>query len=250
MSNKEVTSYLNECITFVTIIVSRLFEKSPLGSVVVRNADAFDPNVIANLEVHELQKRVKQILMHLLKLKILTASQSDKALDQSSSFYEQVKKMHLDELKLFNAAKTDLDDFFFHELGSETKKYDVFSYILKIILTLSHGQAALERGYSLGKSSLQTNITEESIIAKKVIRDHLQSNKINISTYNVPTKLIFSCNSACSKYKASLKEKAKETERDKQKKKTELLQKEIDELVDKEKKLNSTCDSLDDEFVK
>ena len=250
VSNKEVTSYLSECITFVTIIVSRLFEKSPLGSVVVRNADAFDPNVIANLEVHELQKRVKQILIHLLKLKILTASQSDKALDQSSLFYEQVKKMHLDELKLFNTAKTNLDDFFFHELGSETKKYDVFSYILKIILTLSHGQAVVERGYSLGKSSLQTNITEESIIAKKVIQDHLQSNKINISTYNVPNKLIFSCNSACSKYKASLKGKAKETERDKQKEKTELLQKEIDELVDKEKKLNSTCDSLDDEFVK
>ena len=59
VSNKEVTSYLNECITFVTIIVFRLFEKGPLGSVVVRNADAFDPNVIANLEVHELQKRVK-----------------------------------------------------------------------------------------------------------------------------------------------------------------------------------------------
>ena len=78
----------------------------------------------------------------------------------------------------------------------------------------------------------------------------MQSNKINISTYNVPNKLIFSCNSACSKYKASLKEKAKETERDKQKEKTELLQKEIDELVDKENKLNSTCDSLDDEFVK
>ena len=209
VSSKEITSYLNECITFVINIVFKLLEKSPLGSVVVRNADAFDSNVIATMEVHNLQAKIKHILMHLLKLKLLTPIQSDKALDQCSSFYEQVKKIHLDELKLFDPPKTDLDDFYFHKLGSETKKHDLFSYVLKIIMTLSHGQAAVERGFSLGKSSLQTNITEESIVAKKIIRDHLQSNKIKISAYDVPNKLILSCNAAHSKYKADLKEKKK-----------------------------------------
>ena len=78
-----------------------------------------------------------------------------------------LKKMHLDELKLFDPSKKKLDFFYFHELGSETKKHAKFAFVLKIILTLSHGQAAVERGFSLGKSSLQINITEESIVAKK-----------------------------------------------------------------------------------
>ena len=120
---------------------------------------------------------------------------------------------------------------------------------MKIILTLSHGQAAVERRFSLGKSSLQTNITEELIIAKKIVRDHLLANKIELSSYQVPNKLILLCNSAHSKYKASLKEKAKDAERNKDSEKRKLIQSEIDELVDKEKKLTSACQSLDNDFV-
>ena len=142
-----------------------------------------------------------------------------------------------------------MDYFYFHELGKETKKHDKFAYVLKIILTLSHGQAAVERSFSLGKSSLQTNITEESIIAKKIVRDHLLAEKIELSSYQVPNKLILQCNSAHSKYKASLKEKANDAERNAEAEKRKLIQPEIDELVDKEKKLTSACQSLDKDFV-
>ena len=101
-----------------------------------------------------------------------------------------------------------------------------------------------------GKSSLQTNVTEESIIAKKIVRDHLLANKIELSSYQVPSKLILQCNnSAHSKYKASLKEKAKDAERDAEAEKRKLIQSEIDKLVDKEKKLTSACQSLDNDFV-
>ena len=210
----------------------------------MRNADAFDSTAIASLEIDVLEGKVNRILMHLLKLRLVSATYSDKALADCSSFFEQVKKMHLDQLKLFDSSKTDLDYFYFHELGKETKKH-----VLKIVLTLSHGQAAVERSFSLGKSFLQTNITEESIIAKKIVRDHLLANKIELSSDQVPNKLILQCNSAQSKYKASLKEKAKDAERNAEAEKRKLIQSEIDELVDKEKKLTSACQSLDNNFV-
>ena len=152
---------MNECLTFVTAIVTKLIDRSTLGSVIVRNANALNPDVMAELEIHLLERKMNQILMHLLKLNILSTNDSDKALEQFCSFLEQVKKMHLDELKLFDPSKKKLDFFYFHELGSETKKHAKFAFVLKIILTLSHGQAAVERGFSLGKSSLQINITEE-----------------------------------------------------------------------------------------
>ena len=58
---------------------------------------------------------MNQILLHLPKLKILSSKDYDKALEQHSSFWEQVKEVHLNELKLFDVSKTDLDFFYFHE---------------------------------------------------------------------------------------------------------------------------------------
>ena len=153
----------------------------------------------------------------MLKLNILSSKDYEKALEQYSSFLEQVKKKHLNELKLFDAWKTDLDFFHFHELGIEIKKHEKFAFVLKVILTMSHGQAAVERNFSLGKSSLRTNI-EESVIAKKTVRNHLQANKVNLPSYKIgyfgyPLKLVISCNSAYGRYKTFLEEKAKEDEK-------------------------------------
>ena len=204
---------MNECIIFVTGIASKFFDRSRLGSIIVRNADAINPKVIADLEAHLLQRKMNQILWHLLKLNILSSKDPDKAFEQDSSLLEQVNKMHLNELMLFDATKSDLDFFYFHELGIKTKKHENFLFVLKVILTLSHGQAAVERSFSLGKSSLQTNITEESIIAKTIVQNHLQANKDNLSLYKFPRKLVVSCNSACGCYKASFEENSKELKR-------------------------------------
>ena len=121
LSSQNLQAYMNECVIFVTDIASKLFDTNPLGFVIMRNADALTPNVIADLEAHLLERKMNQILLHLLKLNILSSKDSDKALEQYSSFLEQVKKMHLNELKQFDVSKTDLDFFYFHELGIETK---------------------------------------------------------------------------------------------------------------------------------
>ena len=115
-SSQNLQTSLNESIIFVTDIAPKLFDRSPLGSIIVRNADALNPKVIiADLEALLLGRKMYQILLHLLKLNILTSKDSDKALEQYLSFFEQIKKMHVSELKLFDASKTDLDFFYFHD---------------------------------------------------------------------------------------------------------------------------------------
>ena len=47
---------------------------------------------------------------------------------------------------------------------------------MKIVLAFSHGQASVERSFSLNKSVLNHNISEDSIVTKKAIRDHMVSN--------------------------------------------------------------------------
>ena len=123
-------------------------------------------------------------------------------------------------------------------------------FILKVLLTLSHGQAAVERGFSLGKSNLQININEESIVAKKVIRDHLLANKLDPHSYQVCNKLILSCNTAYSRYKASLEEVATKSKTQQDKEQREMLEKELFEFKQKHLSLKKTCESLDSEFFK
>ena len=82
------------------------------------------------------------------------------------------------------------------------------------------------------------------------MRNHLQTNKVNQSSYKVSCKLVVSCNSAYGQYKVSLEEKAIEAEKTVEKERRELFQEELNRLIDKEKNLVSTCNSLNDDFVK
>ena len=114
-------------------------------------------------------------------------------------------------------------------------KYKKFLFVLHIKLTLSHGHAAVERRFSLGKSSLQLNIKEESIVSKKIVRDHLLSNKIDMPSFEIPSKLIIACNTAHSKYKASLEKTAKDSIKVLEKERREVFEKELKKLGEKEK---------------
>ena len=71
-----------------------------------------------------------------------------------------------------------------------------------------------------------------------------------MSSYKVPRKQVVSCNSTYGRYKASLEEKAKEAENTVEKERREVFQEELNRLIDKEKNMVSTCNSLGDDFVK
>ena len=61
---------------------------------------------------------------------------------------------------------------------------------MKVILNPSHGQASVERGFSINKSVLNVNITEESIVSKKLVRDHMIANKLEPYTVPISNELI------------------------------------------------------------
>ena len=58
------------------------------------------------------------------------------------------------------------------------------------ILTLSHRQASVEGSYSLNKSVLNHNISENSIVAKKAIRDHILGNGVEPQSIVISNELV------------------------------------------------------------
>ena len=95
--------------------------------------------------------------------------------------------MNLDKFKSFDKKDKRLDDFYFHELGIQ--KYKELVYIVKIILTLSHGQVAVERGFSVRRqnemSILNVNMSAESIVSKKIVRYHMISHSVKLHNFQI-----------------------------------------------------------------
>lgn len=98
---------------------------------------------------------MKRLLRHLRKRDILSASMSD-ALDELSEFVQEVRRVHLEEFKSFTHQKQGLDQFYFKQ-DFDIRRHGNLCFVLKIIFTLSHGQAAVERGFNI------------NIVSKKII---------------------------------------------------------------------------------
>ena len=101
----------------------------------------------------------------------------------------------------------------------------------------------------MGKSSPQINRKLESIVAKKILRDHLLANKIDSPSFEIPNKLIIAC-SAHSKYKASLEKTAKESAKVLEKEMREIFEKELKELEEKERGIGTIFELLEEDSTK
>ena len=106
ISKKSLVSCMNICITFITTIASNFFDRSPLTFVIVRNGNALNLNEIRSLEVKLLEKKKELILTHLIKVNILSTNDSYKALEQCSLFLEEIRWLHLDDLKMLTHRKS------------------------------------------------------------------------------------------------------------------------------------------------
>ena len=106
----------------------------------------------------------------------------------------------------FDKSKTCLDDF---------KLFKNLVKVVKSVLTLSHGQVSIDREFSVNKFMLETNMKEELIVARKLIRDHMLAHSLSPESFVIIKPLITSCPNAHKKYKGHLEsvKNAKEQEK-------------------------------------
>ena len=164
-SKQQIAKFYNDS---VEIFLMRILECSPLGSVVVKYAGVFDPKKLFSDDCD--CEDLKGLLSYFIKLNIPAANHFNNNLTQFQEFLQSECKSDLFRLKSFNRKEYRLDELFFH-LGIQ--KYKDLSYVVKIIFTLSHGRPSVERGFSISKSLVKLNMKEETILAKKIIRDYM-----------------------------------------------------------------------------
>ena len=115
----------------------------------------------------------------------------------------------------------------------------------QLIFVLSHGQASRERGFSLNKGVLNDNMTELSIISRRVVKDHLRILKVGASEVTITPSLIKSVALSHSRYSTFLlKQKEQSLNETKQ-----ILDNEIRECERKRDGQKQLVDSLNKEFI-
>ncbi|MEO0688534.1 MAG: hypothetical protein AAFY76_26575, partial [Cyanobacteria bacterium J06649_11] len=161
---------------------NKLIEKNPLGSEFLRSCSFLHPPFLGGRPRATVLERWKSVLSHLLKLNILSSKECDDAMSEFRLFVDDEVIKFKDTLLEFPKEER-LDELYFDTLA--ISKHKNVANVVALILTLFHGQASVERGFSQNNFLLKVNMSPESIISKRIIKDHIISNSLKPYTINV-----------------------------------------------------------------
>ena len=178
--------FKEEARTFLTHLVSKLFENAPFASIVVRSASIFDPKLMIEHSCQKIKKSLRKLLYHLMSLNITSTPKSNKIVQQLTSFHKSAKSS-ADKFTQFSRSNDSLDSFYFSLFPNLNQSHPDLSSILKLILVLRHGQASVEQGFSLWNATLKYIISEWSLDSKRLIIDHMLSNGLQPETVEILT---------------------------------------------------------------
>jgi hypothetical protein len=92
---------------------------------------------------------------------------------QYSQYVDETAVSRSAEFSNFNVSTSRLDVLLFETMASSS--LDKLWSCVKSLLLLSHGQATVERGFSVNKEVEVDNLEEDSFVAKRIICDHISS---------------------------------------------------------------------------
>uniref|UniRef100_A0A915HH19 HAT C-terminal dimerisation domain-containing protein n=1 Tax=Romanomermis culicivorax TaxID=13658 RepID=A0A915HH19_ROMCU len=131
-----------------------------------------------------------------------------KLTDPKCKEFRSVLNMDIADLKMFDEKIHRLDEYFYKLIGSDCD-YSELMTCFKILLTISVGNAAVERGFSVNENILVENLQEKSLIAQRVVFDAIKSSG-SVLDVEVTKDMIKNVVSARGRYREALEERAKD----------------------------------------
>lgn len=172
----------------------------------------------------------------------LDVSQTVNVMKQFHQFHDNSLIADSEAFKSFSMESNRVDTFYFDRLANEADLKELWK-VVKLLLTLSHGQATVERGFSSNKEVMVENLAQHSLVAQQVICDHMRSvgGVLNVA---FSKELLLSAASARQRYHAVLDEKKRENEATRRSERKRSLLEEISTLKEKKRRLESDFEAL------
>ena len=148
----------------------------------------------------------------------------------------------------FNQNEQRVDDFYFNEMENWSD-YSEYCNILGLVFVISHGEADIERGFSLNKNLLKQNREALTIRSQCKIKDYLLCNEIKLNTYTIPSKMLESVQLLWQMYDVYLQGNKSKIKQDEKQKQIALIEEDSGRINKRIELVNKTVSLLDDEFI-
>ncbi|XDV29264.1 hypothetical protein PO909_032401 [Leuciscus waleckii] len=213
-------------------IIRKVQDKSSLKYLTVRQMVCLDPSVMYR-DPERCRKHMKGLVQRFLQDKQLTdTSAGDVILQHFDSFLSLESRS--EDFLSFPPMQKRLDIF----LRSAMEPYPELWGFCKKLLILSHGQATVERGFSINKEVESDNIHEDTVVTRRLVCDYITQHG-GVTQVPLSKALLESVARARTRYRAHL-----ESERKKREAKSQALKRKEAEDCLQELKVKRRCEGL------
>ena len=146
----------------------------------------------------------KRVLTTLENTKKVLEGDCDSLLELFRQFIMEVPSSSPSEFKDYDPNNDRLDSFLYLHMGQK-RSYQTLWKVVADLLILSHGQASVERGFSVNKQLEVENLQERSFISQRLVQDHVQSVGGALAV-SISKPLLLSASGARQKYSSYLDE--------------------------------------------
>ncbi|XP_072564133.1 uncharacterized protein [Paramormyrops kingsleyae] len=196
-----------DCKKLLIALLEKLLKKAPVHHTLVRSMQCLDPRRMA--ECKELcVSQMRRMLHILVGAKHVNEAMCDDILREFREFCDLAAFQA--KFREFDPKNTRVDTLLHETMGTKPSFSKVWD-VVKILLVLSHGQASVERGFSINKELIVENQKERSLVAQRLIVDHIRSVG-GIIKVEITKELLLSAAGARQKYHGYLEEEKKKKE--------------------------------------
>ena len=226
VSQSDCDAFYDVCREACIRFLDKLMQRSPAQYKLALNMDCLDPKLIATKPIKAVNHFHKSLCC-VVDAELLEPRQVDKVLGQYQRFVDT------------HAAKTEFVEFnyrvkdhrvdtLFYQTMCGKHEFNLVWDSVKMLLVISHGQASVERGFSINKYASTVNQSAENLVARRVVRDHV--NYIGgIGKLEITEPMVRLCKSACSRYKNELENKKRDKTQQEKESKKDVLRRQIEE---------------------
>ena len=181
LSEKKITAkqelqFMAECKEFLIRSTEKLLQKCPLKYKIVRCLRCLDPRIMAG-SVESSVKLFGRLLNCLIDAKRVKEMDADGLKREYQQFVTETihgSPQTLLQFKNYDKVNGERLDSLLAGVLKDNSRLEQLWELLKSLLVLSHGQAGVERGFSINSEVMEVNFTQKSVIALRTIYDHIQ----------------------------------------------------------------------------
>lgn len=228
---------------FIVAMVRKIFERSPIKYSLVRNLSCLDPVRMAKDSLSQISQNLSNLLDTFHATNRISQAECDSVKDEYSSFLVDMRASDEKNTFLsFDNSTMRLDNFLHSYLKPACPKF--WNVVVQLLL-LSHGQATVERGFSINKEISVENLKEHSLIAQRRIVDLIKKHG-GPTKVPVNKELLKAAAAGRNNYQNYLEQQRAQQAKDSLKKKKEEHERELDNLKSKKARLEAQCKDLEE----